>query len=904
MRAARWPVLVLAFLFALPAAAVADDAWTLDDILLAERAGSWTPSPDGDSAVWIRSTVATIDDVEQRVGHLWLSRLGGEGKPQQLTHTGSVSQPRFSPDGGNIAFLSDRAAPPGTESIDDKAKPQVWVLPLGGGEAYPITRLDRGVRSFAWTGDDSLVVLAQESPTARETLVTKTRKDTSQVVDDEVNEPPVRLFRINLDGGSKRLTRNTDWIGSMAVSPNGKYAVVNAEQSLRYQFDQRTPPQTRLVDLASGEESLLFADVERLLPFAVQWAPDSSGFYFLDNYTNHPVYDNATINRLYWFAVGAAAAEQIDLDWDWGVAYGYAPLPDGVMVLLADGVRYRPARYVRQGGSWKKAEMEGEHARNIDSWLATDDGGRVIYQSSAGNRPPQWFVADLEGHRMIDARQFTKLNPGYEDKRKGKVEIVRWQGALDDEVNGVLHYPLDWVEGEPRPLILDIHGGPTGVDRDAWSQSWASPNILWQQRGAFVFQVNYHGSGNHGLEWAESIAGHYYEYEIPDIESGVDLLIERGLVDPDMLGSTGWSNGGILTADLITKTRRYKAASIGAADVEWISDWANVDFGAAFDNYYFGTTPWEDPQTYIDKSPFFRLTEVTTPSIIHTGTEDRNVPPHQSWSLFRAMQYIGKAPVKLLLYPGEPHGLRKIVHQRRKAEEDLAFFDEHLFGTLEAKDPAIKDGSPLAALLRRAKAGREGHAFGVMRGGSLVPETVEFGGMKVGRFEVTRAQWAAFDDGFEVEPGTENLPITGVSFERARAFVDWLAETTGEPFRLPTAEEAKKLAKAGGTSGNTLDHWAGYSPNPEDASRLAEVIGKLAGTAPLLREVGSLSGKGDDPVFDLDGNVAEWATAEDGSGKAVGASAERSSDDRADTVAAPEYTGFRIVVGEPAGGEK
>ena len=110
--------------------------------------------------------------------------------------------------------------------------------------------------------------------------------------------------------------------------------------------------------------------------------------------------------------------------------------------------------------------------------------------------------------------------------------------------------------------------------------------------------------------------------------------------------------------------------------MEWISDWANVDFGASFDNYYFGASPLEDPELYIRKSPFFRLGEVTTPTIIYTGTEDRNVPPHQSWSLFRALQQLEKAPARLVLFPGEPHGLRKIAHQRRKVEEDMAWFNE------------------------------------------------------------------------------------------------------------------------------------------------------------------------------------------------------------------------------------
>ena len=296
----------------------------------------------------------------------------------------------------------------------------------------------------------------------------------------------------------------------------------------------------------------------------------------------------------------------------------------------------------------------------------------------------------------------------------------------------------------------------------------------------------------------ESIQGHYYELETPDLLAGVDWVIGQGLADPDRLASIGWSNGGILTADLITRTDRFKAASVGAADVEWISDWANVAFGASFDNYYFGGPPWEATETYLEKSPFFRLTEVTTPTIIYTGTEDTNVPPHQSWSLFRALQQIDKAPARLVLFPGEPHGLRKISDQRRKMREDLDWLDRYVFAPEAQKEPeAIRPGTLLAGLMERAGAAAAASgAAGVEEDGVLVPETVTFAGQTVGRFEVTRAQWAAFDPDAELAPGAENLPVTGISFERAKAYAAWLAERTGRGFRLPTVKEAEALAKA------------------------------------------------------------------------------------------------------------
>ena len=99
----------------------------------------------------------------------------------------------------------------------------------------------------------------------------------------------------------------------------------------------------------------------------------------------------------------------------------------------------------------------------------------------------------------------------------------------------------------------------------------------------------------------------------------------------------------------------YKAAVVGAGDVEWISDWANVDFGESFDHYYFGKTPLEDPELYIQKSPLFKMDRVKTPTLIFFGTIDRQTPTEQGWSHYRALYSIGKAPVKLVLFPGEAH---------------------------------------------------------------------------------------------------------------------------------------------------------------------------------------------------------------------------------------------------------
>jgi len=923
--------------------ALPDPRWTVDDALAGERAEGWTVSRDGRLAAWVKVTLETEDGEEKEAANLQLCRLDaaataeGDGYAptgarrrndracRPLTRgPGRRTDPAFSPDGAHLAYRS--ADPPpgggddGENAGDDEPTAQVWLLPLAGGAPWPVTRFDRPVAAFAWIDARSLAVLAAESPTAWE----REREewgDTSVVVEDAEREPPVRLFRVDLDGEVRRVTDNRLWLDGLAVSPDGKWAVVAERLSLSFEFDARVPPRLDLVELATGERTLIL-EGERLLPYGVQWAPDSAGFYFVDPRSNHPLYREAAIAELWFYDLAARAPERLPLD-PRGLGGAYAPAPGGVIALEAGGVRLTPVRIARAaGGGWERRPLAAEHAGQIQSWELDAGGAVVVYERSTAALPPQWYAARLDGDSIAAPRRLTGLNPSWRGKPTGRVEVVRWTGALGEEVEGLLHYPLDWPAERPageagdaparRPLILHVHGGPAGADRDAWGMSWHDPLLLWRQRGAFVLQANYHGSSDYGLDWVTSIEKRYYELEVPDLEAGVDFAIARGLADPERLATVGWSNGGILSAALITESRRWRAASIGAADVEWFSDWGNVDFGAAFDNYYFGGPPWEIPEVYRAKSPFFELPEVTTPTIVFTGTEDRAVPPSQSWSLYRALQQVDKAPVRLVLFPGEPHSLGKPAHRRRKVEEELAWFERWLWGGGDGGDgggrpEAVPADSPLAALLARARAARAGATLGVEAGGVLTPETVPFRGLLVGRFEVTRAQWAAFDPAAAPAPGEEDLPATGMPFERARAYAAWLAEKTGRPFRLPTAAEAAALAAAaedGDGEGNTLARWAGKAPNPEDraaiAAALAEAAGRLGRAAPLLLPVGSLPGVGEDPLFDLDGNAAEWAVGEDGAGVPAGPSADRADDPRGGSpgefeTPGPAYVGLRVV---------
>lgn len=872
------------------------EKWTSDDIIMAEKMDGFQVSPDGRNVVWVKSTADK--EKNARVSNLVLSSLVEKREVELTRGTETVSNPKWSPDSRLIAFLSARPAPGAKPAPPDESpKPQIWLINPFGGEPWALTELARGVANFEWADPDTIIFRAQEDFTLYENGL-KEKKDTSIVVEDEANAPPVRLFRLAVKTKKiTRLTHNLDRIGFFALSPDGVRAVTIHERSLRFVYDQKIKPVVFLYDLNTGEGKQLFDDPKYNVGY-VQWARNGSGFYAVSGYGSHPQYNWANIDLLYFYDFSANAPVQVDLAWENGLAGGFAVTDDGFIAQLAAGARHKLARFTREGNTWRRAWIEGDHAANIFGVHVAKDNLALAYIYSTASTPYQIYGAKLEGSRILSPVCLTDLNAGYRKKPVSRSEVVRWKGARDEEVEGLLYYPHHYEPGKKYPLVVMIHGGPAAADFDDWSDSVAYPHQLVAQRGAFLFKPNYHGSSNYGLKWVESIGGgNYYDLEVPDIEKGVDSLIARGLVDSEKLGVMGWSNGAILSIALTVETTRYKAAAAGAGDVEWVSDWGNCLFGASFDNYYFGKTPFEDPQLYMKKSPFFRMDRVRTPTIIFFGTEDRQVPTQQGWLHYRALQQLGNTDVRFILFPGEDHGLDKLAHQRRKIEEEMAWLDRYLFMSLKEEDPSLKADSPLAMALKLRSALADGSRLGVMVKDHIVPGVVRHEGLEVGQFEVTRAQYAEFDKSYRVEAGKENYPANNITFGQAAAYCEWLSRLTGQNYRLATEAEADQLYASPAGPENTLDYWAGYSLNPEDALRLQKRIAELGRSAPLLKEVGAFKGTGsDETVFDLGGNVAEWVVAKDGTGRAAGGSADTPADAKLrNRNPAPEYTGLRVV---------
>lgn len=897
--------------------------WTPDDVVNAESAAAFDLSPDGKTAVWAKRTANKEKDAF--VSKLFLTRLDQrengrpEGKPVTIQLTrgdDSDRSPLFSRDGKLIYFLSGR----------DKGK-KIWAINPAGGEAYEVKSLEVNPSNPHWLNDSTLVFVAEEGKTLYEKEA-EDRKDDVQVIEDTAHFKPSRLFTLNVKTKDlRRLSDNRFPVAVYAVSRDGNWIVSAHTRSPHFGADGKPRPEIRLWDVKAGTSRGIISDQFGAGQFL--FAHDNAGFYFTINQTSDTLWNGAGVRMLRYFDLATGRVSPVPLTHDWGLGGGLMRTATGVIVELANGPTNKLAVVEKKPGqlAWTVKPLAvpaamGEHVAPI---VLSKDHGTMLYEYSTASTPTQYHIGKL----TTDAKkgtvslgtdgEFLTLNADFPKKKLAKSEVMRWKGWRDDEVTGILYYPTNYKPGRPYPLVVSIHGGPAGADGDAWSESWAYyPNIL-AQKGAFVLMPNYHGSSNHGQAFVESIAKNYYDPELEDITKGIDALVAKGLVNRDSMGVHGWSNGAILTTMLTVRyPEMFKVAAPGAGDVNWTSDFGTCQFGVTFDQHYFGGAPWDNVggktynETYITKSPLFELERVKTPTIIFHGSEDRAVPRDQGWEYYRALQQIGKAPVRFLWFPGQPHGLQKVTHQLRKMNEEIAWFDKYLFGKKDTLNEAFKKDSPLAMLIQKDKARKVMGTYGVELVSQskeyIVPEvlSVKRDSIAIGRFETTKAQFASFappgsilplNDDFELE--SLNQPAVGVSYEQAQAYCRQLSEKTGQKYRLPNAREARELAKKArdvAAKENTLNHWAGYAITLDEVPVLKQKLSGLKTT--LLKPVGSFAPAkvGEADLYDLGGNVAEWYTNDDGTPGTYGYSAYDFADATRETPKTDRaYVGFRVV---------
>lgn len=840
--------------------------WKASDAINQVSGSSFKFSPNGKMVVWVKRRPNKKKD--RFISDLCLTRLdlsnkNGSYKTIRLTRSNhSDYSPVFSADNETIYFLSSRA----------KGK-ALWAMSIYGGEPYKVHTFKNGISSMRLRDKNTLFFISSEGASYYEQQLKKA-KDNVVVVEDTEHMKPTRVFSFNLK--TKQIERKTDNrypIMELAVSKNGQWMVTSHLRSLHFASDGKPRPTYYIWNNKTGAKTEILKDTYQG-PGNFNFSDDNQGFYFMSTKSSDPEWGGPGVNKLHYMTIKDQKITNISADWKWDFGYGIEVIGNDALVYLANGPTNKLALMKKQGNSWKKQMVDvGSMNDHVSARALSTDKKQIVYIYSTASTPPQYRIGELTQKRKVSltaGKELVKLNNGLKKKQLSKSEVIKWKGYNDEEVDGILYYPQDYKKGEKYPLVVSIHGGPASTDRDAWSFSWAYPIQLFTQKGAFVFKPNYHGSNNHGQKFVESIKKNYYDLEMVDITKGIDFLAKRGLIDKNKMGVMGWSNGAILTTMLTVRyPDMFKVAAAGAGDVNWTSDYGTCRFGVTFDQSYFGGAPWDDRngktynEAYILKSPLFELEKVKTPTLIFHGSQDRAVPRDQGWEYYRALQQVGKAKVRFLWFPGQPHGLRKLTHQMRKVKEEQAWFDKYLFKTYKKSNESFNTQSPLAMLLIKEKAANKEGVYGVMKNGVLTPEvaTVKKDSIAIGRFEVTNAQYKAFDAQHKFAVTAANHPVTGVGATKAQAYVKWLADKTGEKFRLPNEKEGKvlhKKAKGLAARENSLNYWAGYKITLDDVPALNKNIAKLK--TPLFMKAGSFKGTkvGKATVYDLGGNAAEY----------------------------------------------
>jgi dipeptidyl aminopeptidase/acylaminoacyl peptidase len=624
-------------------------AFTARDLFDLEAASDPAISPDGRWIAYVRRSGDIMTDRFRR--SIWL--IDTSTGAQAPIATGA-SQPVWSPDGARLAYIA----------AADGGRAQLFVRWMSTGQSVAITGLPDSPSSVAWSPDGRQIAYAMFVPDEGARLGTPPARpegaqwaDPLQVItavtyradgQGYVRAGYDQLFLVSSEGGAPRqLTYGAfNNGGPLSWMPDGRSILFSGNRSANWERDGFNT-EIYTLDVAS---SRIRALTDRNGPDAEPAvSPDGRLIAFTGNDEHDLGYENSI---LYVMNADGSNRRALTGSLDRGVN-GPAWAGDGrsIFVQYDDHGETRVARVGIDGTI--RTVAEGLSGADFDrpytggSFSVARDGTVALTGGSA-TRPP-----DVVLMRAGARRQLTRLNADLLDnKALGEVRHIAVASSVDQRpIDAWITLPPSYAQGQRVPLILEIHGGPYA----AYGPHFSTDDQLYAAAGYAVLSVNPRGSTSYGADFANLIQHAYPGRDYDDLMSAVDAAIAQGFADPDHLFVTGGSGGGVLTAWIVGKTNRFRAAATQKPVIDWSSFVLTADGPSVFSRYWFGQYPWQDPQGYWARSPLSLVGNVQTPTLVVVGSEDYRTPVSEAEQYYTALQLRG-VPTALVKVPGAGHG--------------------------------------------------------------------------------------------------------------------------------------------------------------------------------------------------------------------------------------------------------
>ncbi|HEV2490057.1 MAG TPA: S9 family peptidase [Candidatus Acidoferrales bacterium] len=598
-------------------------------------------SPDGSRLAF---TVTEPPKGTENPRHIWILDVATHAARQYTFSPKSDDSPRWSPDGKFLAFLSER---------DDTR--QIFLLPTAGGEAYAITEGKRGIRSFEWSPDGKQIAfVGTDAPTADEE---KKQKDKDDAIVVDKDEKHSRIWLLDIATKKVRALTDTKWeIREAEWMPQGDRFVVSATD--HPESDDNTE-RIFSVDASSGNLSLLYAPKG---PFGdIRVSHDGTQIAYVGSRVDGPEPCDIFVRSL------SAAADQPSRNLtaasvDRGMN-GIEWRTDGSLMAAAEN-GFRSVLYsVAPDGTAKIIDGVGPNPRGF----AVSSSSTIAFVGGTSTLPPEVYFASAGGQ----TERATNLNESWSKLTLAKPEFFHYRSFDGIEIEGSLLRPLDYDGHSRVPLVVLVHGGPTG----AWSDSIDTWGQLLAANGFAVTYFNIRGSTGYGEKLVEMNRADWGGADFKDVMAGVDYVIKQGIADPDRLGIGGWSYGGYMAEWAITQTNRFKAAISGAGMVDLIAEF-ETENGPSYDKWFWGL-PYDRQEVMLKHSPYLYLKNVHTPILILQGINDSTDPLGQSTGLYRGLKFYG-APAVLVEYPRENHGFHEEKHELDRLNRIVPWYKDHL----------------------------------------------------------------------------------------------------------------------------------------------------------------------------------------------------------------------------------